>query len=102
MRRSERTWNVQRSTQISAIFFLEQGESDRVSPLGEAETAAKITQSASQVCARMWGRLESWVRRENNVKLFANACDVAKNIPAFSLHASLTGRFWESIEEVLE
>ncbi len=102
LRRSERTWNVQRSTQISAIFFLEQGESDRVSPLGEAETAAKITQSAGQVCARMWGRLESWVRRENNVKLFANACDVAKNIPAFSLHASLTGRFWESIEEVLE
>lgn len=102
LRRSYRTWDVQRPTQVSALFFLDQGESDRVVPLGEAEAAAKINQSAGQVCRRMWRSLESCVQRENNLKLFANACSLAKDVPAFTLRASLAGRFWESIEKVLQ
>jgi SynChlorMet cassette protein ScmC len=102
LRRSEPTWDVQRPTQLSAIFFLDQGESDQVVPMGEAAAAARIMRSAGQVCRRMWQRLESCVQRETNVKLFANACSLAKDVPAFTLRASLTGRFWKSIEKILQ
>ena len=101
-RRSEPTWDVQRPTQLSAVFFLNQGESDQVIPLGKAVAAARIMQSAGQVCQRMWRGLEGSVQRENNLKVFANACSLAKDVPAFTLSASLTGRFWESIERVLQ
>jgi hypothetical protein len=33
--------------------------------------------------------------------LFENSCRLAKAVPAFRLKASLKGRFWEKIEEVL-
>jgi SynChlorMet cassette protein ScmC len=101
LRRSEPTWDVQRPTQLSAVFFLEQGGNDQVIPLGKAEAAARIMHSAGQVCQRMWRGLEGSVQRENNLKVFANACSLAKDVPAFTLRASLTGRFWESIEKVL-
>jgi SynChlorMet cassette protein ScmC len=102
LRRSEATWDVQRPTQLAAIFFLDQGESDQIVPLGEAEAAAKTNQSAGQVCGRMWRSLESCVQRENNLRLFDNACSLAKDVPAFALRASFAGRFWESIEKVLQ
>ncbi|MGB6068034.1 MAG: SynChlorMet cassette protein ScmC [Desulfomonilaceae bacterium] len=100
-RRTKKTWNVQRSTQLSAIFFLDQGESDDVARIGQARAAARINQSAGQVCGRMWRRLPNDVQRDNNLKLFSNSCGLAKAVPAFTLHASLTGRFWEGIEKVL-
>ncbi len=101
-RRAEKTWNVQRPTPLSAIFFLDQGESDDVARIGQARAAARINQSAGQVCGRMWRRPENDVQRDNNLKLFANSCDLAKAVPTFTLRASLTGRFWEGIEKALD
>jgi len=101
-RRAEPKWDVQRPSQLSAVFFLDQGKSDQVVPMGEAKAAARINQSAGQVCRRMWRSLDSQVQRENNAKLFANACSLAKKVPAFTLSASLAGRFWESLEKVLQ
>ena len=60
------------------------------------------TNQPARSAQRMWRGLESSVQRENNLKLFANACSLAKDVPAFTLRASLTGRFWESIEKVLQ
>ncbi len=34
--------------------------------------------------------------------LFSAAVDMAASVPCFILRLSLTGRFWEKIEEVLE
>ena len=55
---------TQRPTQLSAVFFLDQGESDQVIPLGKAVAAARIMQSAGQVCQRMWRGLEGSVQEK--------------------------------------
>jgi hypothetical protein len=34
-------------------------------------------------------------------KLFENATELAKAVPAFRLQVSLEGRFWEEMEKVL-
>ncbi len=99
--RSERTWNVQRHFPLAGIFFLEQGESDRVEPLGRGKAAALINESAMQVCRRGWRRMDLDTKRPMAEQLFANACELAGRVPAFSLSVSMSGRFWDEMERVL-
>jgi len=98
----EHTWNVERSFPLSAIFFLERGETDVAIPIGQGEATILITQSARDVWRRSWRNLARGEERALRNQLFDNACQLAKAVPAFSLRASLNGRFWEKMERVLE
>jgi len=99
--RSKQTWNVQHYLPMSAIFLLEQAEADQVTPIGQGRAAALLYESATQVCARNWMKLNreglSIVRK----RLFENVCDLATEIPVFKLQVTLEGRFWEEMERVL-
>lgn len=99
---SDKTWDVQYSVPLSAIFFLQQADNDEVIPLSIAQSSAFITESASQVCIDSRIFLKS---REELIefrrKLFDNAFNLAMSIPAFYLRVSLNGKFWEEIENVL-
>jgi len=97
----ERTWDVQRHVQLSALFFLEQSEADEAIPVGQGEGAIMLNQSAAQVCQRNWLNLHHEEERELRKKLFDNACELAKTVPAYKLQVSLDGRFWEKMEEVI-
>jgi SynChlorMet cassette protein ScmC len=99
--RSEQTWNVQRYLPLSAIFFLEQAEGDQVAPIGQGRAAALVYASASQVCGRNWMTHSGEQLAIARKRLFENACDLAKEIPAYKLEVSLEGNFWEEMEEVL-
>jgi len=101
-KRSERTWNVQRHLPLSAIFFLEQGDTDKVYLIGQGEATIGIYQSAKQVCQRSWRNLDQEEERAIKKQLFDNACQLAKAVPSFTLHVSLSGRFWEEMEKVLK
>jgi SynChlorMet cassette protein ScmC len=98
---SKQTWNVQQSFPLSAIFFLEQAESSKVAPIGHGRAATLINESAMEVCRRSWRNLHHDEVREQKKKLFDNACRLAKEISAFKLSVSLTGRFWEEMERAL-
>jgi len=100
-RREERTWDVQGSLPLSAIFFIKKGEKDGVIPLGGGEAAARMYQAAQQVCLRNWRYFSAEEERGEKEKLFANACRLAQNIPAFTLHVSLKGQFWKEVEKVI-
>jgi SynChlorMet cassette protein ScmC len=100
-RRSERTWNVQHHLPLSAIFFLEQGESDKAVPIGHGEAAIYINESASLVCQRTWRNLDKDEERKLRKLLFQNACQLARAVPTFTLSVSLSGRFWKEIEKAL-
>ncbi len=102
MKRSEPTWNIQQHVPLTAIFFLEQAEVDEVTLLGQGKAAVSISNSAFQVCYRYWNDLDNEIIRTHRKGLFENACKLAKSIPAFRLRVSLTGRFWEKIEAVLQ
>jgi len=99
---SEKTWNVQYSVPVAAMFFLEQAEADEAVPVGQGEAAVLMSDSASQICQRFWRRMDIKDERSFRVEIFHNACEMAKRIPAFRLRVSLHGRFWEEIEKALE
>jgi SynChlorMet cassette protein ScmC len=99
--RSEKTWNVEGHVPVSAIFFLEQATTDEVVPVGQGETAVLINESAMELYHPKWKNSDSEELRAVRRKLFDNACELAKSIPAFKLRVSLKGRFWEEIERVL-
>jgi SynChlorMet cassette protein ScmC len=101
-KRSEKTWNVQYSLPLSAIFFLEQAKNDSVEPLGDGHAAVLMTESASQIYEKFWRRSDQKDQREFREELFNNACTMAKKIPCYRLYVNLHGRFWEKMEEVLE
>ncbi|MCC6544204.1 MAG: SynChlorMet cassette protein ScmC [Nitrospirae bacterium] len=96
-----KSWDVQYSVPVSAIFFLEQAESDEVIPLGDGMAAVSINQSATEVSRKFWRKLDDDIKRPLATLQFHNACGMAKTIPSFTLRQSLNGRFWEEIEETL-
>lgn len=102
LRGANKTWNVQHSVPLSGVFFLEQSEIDEVTPIGEGEAAVLMTESATQICQKFWGKLDKEDQKKSREELFNNACEMAKEIPAYRLHVSRQGRFWEKIEQVLD
>jgi SynChlorMet cassette protein ScmC len=99
--RSGTTWDVQQHLPLSALFFLEQGTTDEVIPLGKGQASVLITESAAQVYQSIWRNLLPEEERRFKKKIFENACELAKGIPAFQLRVSLNGRFWEEMDRTL-
>ena len=98
---SEQTWRVEWHVPLSAIFFLEQAEIDEAVPVGPGQGAVLMTRSAMEVYQPNWIVLAQEKGRNIRKKLFDNACELAKSIPAFKLRVSLNGQFWKEIEKVL-
>ncbi len=98
----DRTWNVGRSVPVAGIFFLVQAETDQTFyPGGGA--ASVMLDSASMMVFRSVNSVPdpidgSPLRRN----VYTNAASMVSAVPCFILRLSLTGRFWEKIEEVLE
>ena len=99
---SRKSWNVQQSVPLHSLFFLEQAENDEVIPLGAGQAAVSINKSATEVARKLWRGLDDETKRPLVKLQFDNACEMAKYIPAFTLRATLHGRFWEEIEKVLK
>ncbi|MBK7552783.1 MAG: SynChlorMet cassette protein ScmC [Syntrophaceae bacterium] len=98
----ERPWNINRPIPLEGIFFLEQAAEDGLEPLGGASATLRIRQSALQVLGSLGPCIESERDVRANATLFENAADLAASLPSCILRVSLTGRFWEKIEEALE
>jgi len=69
--------------------------------MGRGEAAARMYHAAEQVCLRNWRYFSAEEERREKEKLFANSCELAQNIPAFTLHVSLEGQFWKEIDKVI-
>jgi len=97
----EQTWDIKRSVSLRAIFFLTQAVEDEVIPAGGAMASVILTDAAMTVFYSLQagpGLLEKSPLFSN---LFANAATMAQVVPSYILRLSLTGCFWEKIEEVL-
>ena len=100
-RRSKRTWHVERHVPLAAIFFLEQADADEVLPLGQGEAAVRVLQSAMEIWTGECIHLNTKENKALRKTCFENACEIALAIPAYLLHVSLFGSFWEEMEKVL-
>lgn len=96
------TWDVQHHVPLSAIFFLEQSKTDEAVPIGSGVAAGYTYLYATQGYTRSLLGMDHEGQKQENMKLFDNTCRMAKNVPAYMLKVSLTGRFWEEIDRVLK
>ncbi|MBD3386651.1 SynChlorMet cassette protein ScmC [candidate division KSB1 bacterium] len=95
------SWNVQQAVPLSAVFFLSQSSRDRVEPFQPTDTMALLMDAAQQV-----GKSMIFYMQDDEIRAIyqeqLNAVEMlARTVPAFTLHISLTGRFWKEIESVL-
>ncbi len=93
--------NISKGIPLTAIFFLKRSEKDRIVPMGEGEAAVRINESAKLILKSYWLFNEPEGNREMNEAIFQNACRIAREIPAYTLHFTRTGECWEEIEQVL-
>lgn len=101
MRNSKNTWDVQYSVPLSAIFFIEQAETDEIIPMTIGRSAMRITGSTNEALGNILTNVSKEERITFKRNVFNNAFDMAQKIPAFRLRVSLNGCFWEKIEEVI-
>ena len=93
-----KSWEVERSFPLSAIYFLEQGDEDRVTPVGQVEAIVQLCRRVREKCPfHEWG-LTSHQERTVRLKIFENAQNMTRSLPAYRLTVSLDGRFWEEME----
>ncbi len=97
----KKTWNVEMTIPLSAVFFLQQARTDEVVPLDRARAAVLINALAWPEILPPFVKWPAETMAGLRRKLFENACELALSVPSFLLRVSLTGRFWEKMEEVL-
>ena len=91
----------QEASPLAGIFFIEQSSSDECLPMDPAKALIEIIIASQIVLDRHLWYCDPKEASSLRAVMFANACKLAHQVPAFHLRVSLTGRFWEQIEAAL-
>lgn len=98
----KRAWDIKQGVHLSAVFFLTQADEDEVIPAGRATASVILADAAMTIFRSVRVQEQSLEKKLLGGNAFANAAAMARSVPSFILRLSLTGRFWEKIEEALE
>lgn len=101
LRGSRKRCDIQNYAPLAGVFFLQQAAEDALLPIKKEEAAARLNYGAHLVCNSAWDKSGDSGRKAIKAKLFNNTCDLLDHVPAYTLKASLTGKFWSKIESVL-
>jgi SynChlorMet cassette protein ScmC len=93
---------VQNAVPLKGIFFLARAAEDRVERVGPGHAVSLLVECARQVSTFMAPGLSKEEVRAMHLERFNNLCALARVIPTHVLHISLTGAFWQEIEQALE
>jgi len=94
-------WDVQQAVPLRAIFVLEQGDEDRVEPMGPGHAVALLAELARQASTYYLRGKPLDEIAAFNFQRFENLCALVRTVPAYLLHVSLDGAFWIEIERVI-
>ena len=95
------TWDVQYAVPVKGIFFLTQAIEDRMERVGPGQAVSLLGEFVRQVSAFMAPGLRQEELRALHLERFNNLCALTRVVPAYLLHISLTGAFWQEIEQAL-
>jgi hypothetical protein len=95
------TWDVQSAVPLKGIFFLAQAAEDRAGRVGPGQAVSMLVECVGQVSTFMEPGLFKEELHALHLERFNNLCALARVIPAHLLHISLTGAFWQEIEQAL-
>jgi SynChlorMet cassette protein ScmC len=98
----KRAWDIKRGVRLSAIFFLTQAAEDMIIPAGKAMATVILADAAMTIFRSVRVQDQSLEKKLLGGNAVANAAAMANSVPSYILRLSLTGRFWEKIEPVLE
>ncbi len=96
------TWAVQDAVPLKGIFVLSQAAIDRAERVGPGHAVSMLVESVRQATMFMPMGLFKEEVRALHLERFDNLCALARVIPAYVLHISLTGAFWNEIDKALE
>jgi len=96
------TWNVQRAVPLKGVYFLSRALEDHVDSVGPGHALSLLVECAKQASQLMGRGLGKEATRVLHLERFDNLCALARAVPTHVLHISLTGAFWEEIEQTLE
>lgn len=96
------TWDVQNAVPLKGVFFLSQAVEDRVESVGPGHAVSLLVECAEQNSQLMARGLSKEEIRALHLERFNNLCALARAVPTHVLHISLTGAFWQEIEQMLE
>ena len=96
------TWDVQTAVPLKGIFVLARAVEDRVERVGPGHAVSLLIECAGQVSTRMAPGLFKEELHALHLERFDNLCALTRIIPAYVLHISLTGAFWQEIDQALE
>mgnify|MGYP001076589366 CR=1 FL=1 len=96
-----RMWEINRGVRLAGIFFLAQCAEDEILPAGTAMASVVLTDAAMTIFRSVRVQEQSLEKKLLSGNAFANAAALARSVPSCILRLSLTGRFWEKMEEIL-
>jgi len=96
------TWDVQSAVPVKGIFFLSHAFKDRVESVGSGHAVSMLVECVKQASMFMARGLSKEETSALHLEWFNNLCTLARVVPAHILHISLTGAFWQEIEQMLE
>ncbi len=95
-------WDVQNAIPLTGIFLLARAVEDRVERVGPGQAVSILVECTGQASTFMEPGLFKEEIRALHLERFNNLCALARVIPAHVLHITLTGPFWQEIEQALE
>jgi len=95
------TWDVQNAVPIKGIFVLVRAVEDRVQQVGPGQAVSLLVECAEQASQLMTQGLSKEETRALHLERFNNLCALVRVVPTHVLHLSLTGAFWQEIEQAL-
>ena len=97
----KRAWDINRGVRLAAIFLLTQAAEDEILPAGKAVATVVLADAAMTIFESVRVHDQTVEKKLLGGNAFANAAAMVEAVPTYILRLSLTGRFWEKIEEVL-
>ena len=92
---------MQHAVPLEALFFLCQSPQDKTEPLNRAQAASMLMASAQQVTRSMTRKWSDDEIQALYAEQMAAIDLLVRAVPAYILHISLTGTFWNELEKVL-
>lgn len=96
------SWDVQHAVPLKGVFFLSRSHADHVESIGPGHALSLLVESAQQASQLMARGLGKEATRALHLEQFDNLCALARAVPAHVLRISLTGAFWQEIEQTIE
>ena len=94
-------WDIQKSLRLKAICFIEKAKKEEITLLKPGRAVALLNASSEDMFRIISRKITISEKRFLRKKVFENACQLAKKVPAYHLKHSLNGKSWKLIEGVI-